>query len=73
MAGSYTHLDVYKRQIVGRCANFILKGRPNLFSVFLHADRATRMQRVTENYGVKPGGAAKAMDLICLLYTSSCV
>ena len=62
--------------IVGRCANFILKGRPNLFSVFLHADRATRMQRVTENYGVKPGGAAKAMDLMdsrrrthCLHYT----
>lgn len=62
--------------IVGRCANFILKGRPNLFSVFLHADRATRMQRVIENYGVEPGGAARAMDIMdsrrrthCLHYT----
>ena len=62
--------------IVGRCANFILKGRPNLFSVFLHADRAMRMQRVIENYGVEPGGAARAMDIMdsrrrthCLHYT----
>lgn len=62
--------------IVGRCANFILKGRPNLFSVFLHADRATRMQRIIENYGVEPGGAARAMDIMdsrrrthCLHYT----
>lgn len=62
--------------IVGRCANFILKGRPNLFSVFLHADRVTRMQRVIANYGVKPDGAAKTMDLMdsrrrthCLHYT----
>lgn len=62
--------------IVGRCANFILKGRPNLFSVFLHANRATRMQRVIENYGVEPGGAARAMDIMdsrrrthCLHYT----
>ena len=57
-------------------ANFILKGRPNLFSVFLHADRATRMQRIIENYGVEPGGAARAMDIMdsrrrthCLHYT----
>ena len=62
--------------IVGRCANFILKGRPNLFSVFLHANRATRIQRVIENYGVEPGGAARAMDIMdsrrrthCLHYT----
>ena len=61
---------------MGRCANFILKGRPNLFSVFLHADRATRMQRIIENYGVEPGGAARAMDIMdsrrrthCLHYT----
>lgn len=79
LAQSKVIRDITARQacvIVGRCANFILKGRPNLFSVFLHADRATRMQRVTENYGVKPGGAAKAMDLMdsrrrthCLHYT----
>ncbi|XBD73056.1 cytidylate kinase-like family protein [Akkermansia massiliensis] len=79
LAQSKVIRDITARQacvIVGRCANFILKGRPNLFSVFLHADRATRMQRVTENYEVKPGGAAKAMDLMdsrrrthCLHYT----
>ena len=62
--------------IVGRCANFILKGRPNLFSVFLHADPATRMQRVVENYGVSPRSVARTMDTMdsrrrnhCLHYT----
>lgn len=62
--------------IVGRCANFILKGRPNLFSVFLHADPAVRMQRVVENYGVEPARVAKTMDTMdsrrrthCLHYT----
>lgn len=79
LAQSKVIRDITARQacvIVGRCANFILKGRPNLFSVFLHADRATRMQRVIQNYGVKPDGAAKTMDLMdsgrrthCLHYT----
>lgn len=62
--------------IVGRCANFILKGRPNLFSVFLHADPTVRMQRVMENYGVERARAGKTMDLMdsrrrthCLHYT----
>lgn len=62
--------------IVGRCANFILKARPNLFSVFLHADPGTRMQRVVENYGVSPANVAKTMDTMdvrrrnhCLHYT----
>lgn len=61
---------------MGRCANFILKGRPNLFSVFLHADPSVRMQRVIENYGVQPARVAKTMDTMdsrrrthCLHYT----
>lgn len=79
LAQSKVIRDITAKQacvIVGRCANFILKGRPNLFSVFLHADPATRMQRVIENYGVNPAGADKTMDTMdtrrrnhCLHYT----
>lgn len=79
LAQSKVIRDITARQacvIVGRCANFILKGRPNLFSVFLHADRAARMRRVIKNYGVKPDSAAREMDLMdsrrrthCLHYT----
>lgn len=37
--------------IVGRCANYILKGHPNLFNVFVHADDTFRIERVIQNYG----------------------
>ena len=47
-----------------------------MFSVFLHADPATRMQRVVENYGVSPRSVARTMDTMdsrrrnhCLHYT----
>ena len=79
LAQSKVIRDITARQacvIVGRCANFILKGRPNLFSVFLHADPSVRMQRVIENYGVQPARVAKTMDTMdsrrrthCLHYT----
>ena len=65
LAQSKVIRDITARQacvIVGRCANFILKGRPNLFSVFLHADPSVRMQRIIENYGVNPARVAKTMD-----------
>lgn len=48
--------------IVGRCANFILKGRPNLYSVFLHASPQEREERVVRNYGVAPERATEEMN-----------
>jgi uncharacterized membrane protein YczE/cytidylate kinase len=47
--------------IVGRCANFILKKRPNLFSIFLHADEESRKERIINNYGVQPDQANQKM------------
>ncbi|MHB9056288.1 MAG: DUF6198 family protein [Paludibacteraceae bacterium] len=48
--------------IVGRSANFILKGHPNCFNVFIHADKAFRINRVISDYGIDPDDAAKEME-----------
>lgn len=37
--------------IVGRCADFILKDRPDVLEVFIHADMAFRAKRIVEEYG----------------------
>ncbi len=47
--------------IVGRCANFILKGRPNLYSVFLHASEEERKERIIRNYGIAPERVTEEM------------
>ncbi len=48
--------------IVGRCADYILKGHPNVFNVFVHADDTFRMERVVSNYGAKPEDARGEME-----------
>lgn len=48
--------------IVGRAANFILKGHPNSFNVFVHADREFRKRRVVLEYLVKPEEALRVME-----------
>lgn len=62
--------------IVGRCSNFILKGRANTFNVFLHAARDERRERVIRNYGVAPENADAELSRMdaerrnhCLHYT----
>ena len=37
--------------IVGRCADFILKDRPDCLHIFIHADMEHRAARVRERYG----------------------
>ena len=37
--------------IVGRCADYILRERTDVFNVFIHADDAFRSRRVLETYG----------------------
>ena len=49
--------------IVGRSANFILKGHKNCFNVFVHADKKFRKKRVIQNYMVNPEFADKIMDI----------
>lgn len=39
--------------IIGRCAGAILKDRPNVLRVFIHADMESRRKRATEVYGQK--------------------
>jgi uncharacterized membrane protein YczE/cytidylate kinase len=47
--------------IVGRCANYILKNRPNTISIFLYADMPHKISRAVAEYGIP---AAKAPDII---------
>ena len=37
--------------IVGRCADYILKDRPDCLHIFIHADMEHRAARVRERYG----------------------
>lgn len=37
--------------IVGRCADYILRDRPDVLKVFVHADMAFRAKRIVEVYG----------------------
>lgn len=39
--------------IVGRCAGWILRDRPDVLRVFIHADREYRMKRAVEVYGIE--------------------
>lgn len=51
--------------VVGRCAEYILRDNPNLLSVFLHADKDYRLERVVNTYGYNQKDAVKeikAMD-----------
>jgi len=48
--------------IVGRAANFILKGHKNCFNVFVHADQEFRRKRVVHEYMVNPDVALKVME-----------
>ena len=41
--------------IVGRCADYILREREDVFNVFVRADQAYRCARVLETYGDMPG------------------
>lgn len=39
--------------IVGRCADYILRDRPNLVKIYLHANVEARKNRITNNYGIE--------------------
>jgi uncharacterized membrane protein YczE/cytidylate kinase len=57
--------DISKREscvIVGRCADFVLKGHPHCLNVFVHADKSYRIQRVIGSYGVAPALAEREME-----------
>lgn len=39
--------------IIGRCASFILKESHKCFNIFVHAPNDRRIQRITDEYGIK--------------------
>ncbi len=49
--------------IVGRCADFILKGHPNVFNIFVLANEDFRIGRAINNYGIQ---AEKAKEELML-------
>jgi cytidylate kinase len=53
--------DLYNAVIVGRGAVHILKGRPGLVHVFIHAGKEFRIRRVMEVYGLRDAGEARTM------------
>lgn len=50
--------------IVGRCANYILKDRPNTINVFIYADMSYKINRVISEYGISPDKALESIRKI---------
>lgn len=48
--------------IVGRCADYILRERSDLLSVFLYAGKEDRVQRAVREYGVAPERAEEQVQ-----------
>jgi len=47
--------------IVGRCANYVLHEKKNCLSVFVHADKASRLQRAIQEYSLPENKAAETL------------
>ncbi|MBE6847888.1 MAG: cytidylate kinase-like family protein [Ruminococcus sp.] len=47
---------------VGRCADYILRENPNLFSVFITSDIDSRVKRAVEEYGIAPEKAVSVVN-----------
>lgn len=47
--------------IVGRAADYILKGHPNSFNVFIHADNEFRTERAIQEYNIPPNDVQKEL------------
>ena len=50
--------------IVGRSADYILRGRDDCLNVFIHSDKAHKLRRVTDDFGVPERNAEKVMEKI---------
>lgn len=59
--------------IVGRCADYILRGRPGCLHIFVHAPLEERLRRVREDYGEQADEAlVKARDKARASYYNHC-
>ena len=50
--------------IIGRCADYILRDHDNLTRIFVYADKAACIERVTELYGMLPAEAEKKIETL---------
>lgn len=50
--------------IVGRCADYVLRGRPGLINVFICADKEDRVKRIAERYDMSERKAAEKIKRI---------
>ncbi|MDO5665312.1 MAG: cytidylate kinase family protein [Bacteroidia bacterium] len=48
--------------IVGRAADYILKGHPNCFNIFIHADKEFRINRAIKEYNISPNDVQKELQ-----------
>lgn len=48
--------------IIGRCADYVLKDKPGVTNIFIHAEKEDRIRRVIEKYGVDESRAAGVVD-----------
>lgn len=65
VAESRVILDLARKQscvIVGRCADFILKDRPNTVSLFIKADMQHKTARAISEYGIQESEAEKTVS-----------
>ena len=63
-AQSEVILDLASKEdcvIVGRCADYILKGKADLLTVFIHASEEKRIERITNVYGIRSEDPAKRL------------
>ena len=50
--------------IIGRCADFVLKDRPNIIKVFIYSNKENKIKRATEIYGLDKKNAEKEITKI---------
>lgn len=50
--------------IIGRCADYILKDRKNIYKVFLYSDMENKVKRVVNYYGINKADAKKEINLV---------
>lgn len=50
--------------IIGRCADFILKDKPNVIKIFIYSDMENKIKRATEYYGMDKEKAQKEIKQI---------
>ena len=48
--------------IVGRCADYVLRNKPNVLNVFIHSDMESKIRRVVEDYGVESDNVVELIN-----------